>query len=539
MIKSGSGEHIGKKLCIEAPPSVSFYSTTTLTRPDSPAESTFEPFMGFVRGKKCGILQEQQGLSCKFFEYWGDRPPEEQWRDGITKEVVTDESIITVEEAHRKTVILEDAPTAGTPRHDDVSHSRGITVRYLLAMTFALDLWNWSTWEVVASIVRPATAAHGRCRFADLPYVQPHTGPATVFISHCWGGRWGDLVAAVVGGAREDRIVWIDVFAVRQWPGNSADINFRGVIQRSRGVLVAASPQAVVSERYMSYKEQRKEYLASDYHAAALGVLPFCRLWCIVELFAAARSATPIFFRVCSATNPTDSEKGLDGANAKALVGSTTKHIETRGGFYSLLNFSNMVDLELASCTVPEDRVREMAAIRAFKVSDMELADGTNCDEGGVAYLERIVRQCLAAGSIAAKLSVYEVDAFACGEPEALDTIPTSRAVAALTAACASGHLTATQRILTPGGNLAASIGDLAEQWEPLWLAAANAHVSIVELLLAHGALVDHVDPKMGRTPLWKAALNGHAEMVLSLEARGHVPNADDDSTFVRFATDV
>ena len=28
-----------------------------------------------------------------------------------------------------------------------------------------------------------------------------------------------------------------------------------------------------------------------------------------------------------------------------------------------------------------------------------------------------------------------------------------------------------------------------------------------------------------------------HAQ--LSLEARGHVPNADDDSTFVRFATDV
>jgi len=62
--------------------------------------------------------------------------------------------------------------------------------------------------------VKPATEDHGRCRFADLPFVKPYTGPATVFMSHCWGGRWGDLVAAACAGASKLRIVWIDIFAV-------------------------------------------------------------------------------------------------------------------------------------------------------------------------------------------------------------------------------------------------------------------------------------------------------------------------------------
>jgi len=70
--------------------------------------------------------------------------------------------------------------------------------------------------KVVQFLVLPATEAHGRCRFADLPFVKgAFTGPATVFMSHCWGAKWGDLVAAACSGARTDRVVWIDVFAVR------------------------------------------------------------------------------------------------------------------------------------------------------------------------------------------------------------------------------------------------------------------------------------------------------------------------------------
>ena len=101
---------------------------------------------------------------------------------------------------------------------------------FLLALTFHLDLWEWCTWEVVQYLVKPATEGEGRCRFADLEGVRPFAGAATVFMSHCWGGRWGDLVAAACAGADTNRTVWIDVFAVRQWPGNGADLDFRGVL---------------------------------------------------------------------------------------------------------------------------------------------------------------------------------------------------------------------------------------------------------------------------------------------------------------------
>ena len=43
-------------------------------------------------------------------------------------------------------------------------------------------------------------------------------GEADSFGSHCWGATWGQLVASLADQADPNRRVWIDVFAVRQWP---------------------------------------------------------------------------------------------------------------------------------------------------------------------------------------------------------------------------------------------------------------------------------------------------------------------------------
>ena len=40
--------------------------------------------------------------------------------------------------------------------------------------------------DASTSATRTATEFRGRCRFADLPFVQKFTGKATVFMSHCW-----------------------------------------------------------------------------------------------------------------------------------------------------------------------------------------------------------------------------------------------------------------------------------------------------------------------------------------------------------------
>ena len=101
--------------------------------------------------------------------------------------------------------------------------------------------------QVVLFLIKPATEDYGRCRFGDLPWVKPFTGPASVFVSPCWGGRWGDLVAAACVGAKPGRYVWIDIVAVRQWPGNVADLNFRAVIHRCRAFVVAVAPRGRLS----------------------------------------------------------------------------------------------------------------------------------------------------------------------------------------------------------------------------------------------------------------------------------------------------
>ena len=77
-------------------------------------------------------------------------------------------------------------------------------------------------------------------------------GKATVFMSHCWGATFGDLIGAACQGGRTDRVVWIDIFAVRQWPGNVADLNFRGVIQRAL---------RVERERKEGQEEKKKEQI--------------------------------------------------------------------------------------------------------------------------------------------------------------------------------------------------------------------------------------------------------------------------------------
>ena len=61
-------------------------------------------------------------------------------------------------------------------------------------------------------IIKPATE-RTRCRYADLPELLSKgvVGPAKSFGSHCWGAKWGLLVAALADKADLKRHVWIDV----------------------------------------------------------------------------------------------------------------------------------------------------------------------------------------------------------------------------------------------------------------------------------------------------------------------------------------
>ena len=104
------------------------------------------------------------------------------------------------------------------------------------------------------------------------------------------------------------RVVWVDVFAVRQWGGNGAgevvsffsdfllspvlpslfinpsDLDFRGVMEGCVGAVVVSPPLKGTLALKKSWEERyaekdKRNFLESPEYAAARKELPFCRLW--------------------------------------------------------------------------------------------------------------------------------------------------------------------------------------------------------------------------------------------------------------------
>ena len=76
------------------------------------------------------------------------------------------------------------------------------------------------------------------------------------------------------------------MFAVRQWPGNTADLDFRGVLEGCTAAIVAAAPiEGTLSKKPwqggISNHTAVEPFLKTDEYAAIAKVLPFCRLWCV------------------------------------------------------------------------------------------------------------------------------------------------------------------------------------------------------------------------------------------------------------------
>jgi hypothetical protein len=108
-------------------------------------------------------------------KYWGgDTRP---WRMGTSDAPIEDEALKAEEMIRKKAAESEDA-RAGWDA--GALHACGMRVDLLLAMTFALNLWEWKTWEVVQFLVKPATESRNRCRFIDLAEFRPYKGPSKV-----------------------------------------------------------------------------------------------------------------------------------------------------------------------------------------------------------------------------------------------------------------------------------------------------------------------------------------------------------------------
>ena len=124
-------------------------------------------------------------------------------------------------------------------------------------------------------------------------------GATVTFASHTWGAAWGTLVAALAdGGADRNRRVWVDIFAIRQWPGNGADLAFEGVIARCASFAIVCQAAPLCEHNTQDYNARGDAYLSlNEMFARQIKLVPaevrrmiaFLRVWCLVELNAALR----------------------------------------------------------------------------------------------------------------------------------------------------------------------------------------------------------------------------------------------------------
>ena len=175
-----------------------------------------------------------------------------------------------------------------------------MTIGWLVEFTEAHDCWEWPTSRVVRDIVKPETAEL-RCRYADLPSVRATgaVGGAKTFASHTWCAKWGTLVSALADGADRSRRVWIDIFAIRQWPGNAADLAFGGVVRRCTSFVVVCQGAPLCNYDDDDNNARGAAYMSSnEMFARRIDLVPpevrkliaFLRVWCLVELAAAVEA---------------------------------------------------------------------------------------------------------------------------------------------------------------------------------------------------------------------------------------------------------
>ena len=142
-------------------------------------------------------------------------------------------------------VQLDKAKLSAHRRPKCMASYRAARVGWLKTFATTIDR-RWTTADVVERIIKPHTAAT-RCRYVKL-MEEGDTGEATLFASHTWGAPFVDLVAAIAHVATDDMYVWVDIFAVRQWPGNVGDLDFRPVVKEAAAFLLCARHVHVIVE---------------------------------------------------------------------------------------------------------------------------------------------------------------------------------------------------------------------------------------------------------------------------------------------------
>ena len=374
-------------------------------------------------------------------------------------------------------------PTRFRFLHGFLCFSYGVTLGFLKAFAHQHGCAAMPTRDVVRDIVKPLTRAT-RSRFAELADVASSGGVAvsTVFVSHSWAAPFGMLLAALRKALCDDDgvAVWCDLFAVRQWGGNEADLGFEPIVRGTNALILVAVHLDSVASMEDLHVWGRFKRVPED----ALALCAFFRIWCLVELAEAKRAGKPVLMLV--------GDVDVDGTFAPCLD--------------MVPNLYFMVSVTAATASVPADIERELGKIERTI---------------GAAALDSLCRGALS--GIAHGITQYpEVMRAACdGSEEAalrcLGAIGEERMTGALIAAAGVGYVAGVRALIVAG---AAVEGVCDEHRTPLMAASVGGHTAVIELLVSHRANVNATDD-LGTTALICAAIGGHTEALQSLISLG------------------
>ena len=291
------------------------------------------------------------------------------WHCCNCKAQITDPKRIEQEEKIAALTALKD--TARPKESAEYSYNLGVTVEWLINFTEINKCWNMPTWKVQHTIIKPATESL-RCRYANLtPTPENHLdqviGPSDIFVSHCWGSSFGDMVAGIADCCHKTQRVWIDIFAVRQWPGNSADLDFAGVVSRCTSVvLICVHLDSIANLTWFEIQKMQGNINVPD---QAKSSVPFFRVWCLVELQAARVSNKPIIMQ-----------------GGQRDVTSSYPNIQFNSSYNMLSKMNHLVDVEKANASVEADKIRILQQV--------------NQSPGGAAALNRSVQAAVVAAQL-------------------------------------------------------------------------------------------------------------------------------------------
>ena len=429
------------------------------------------------------------------------------------------------EEEWKARIEAEDAVAFGThaPGSDAAaaaSHLRGVTIGWLLEFTELHQCWEWTTQEVADRIIKPATA-RTRCRFADLkiadhaaadlkavrtntPRAPATVGPATVYVSHCWGGSWGALCRALSDEHGQAVRVWIDVAAVRLWQGNSADQGLHGrIIRRCTSFVVVCSAVEVLRFNGVDciggltstqMVARRVDQLEPEVRTS----LAFLRSWVLAELLTALD--TP----------------GLRGG-VTVKIGRLAKR--PQGGYAYVQEegmtraLATLVDVEHAQASLPADQ--EMLRREVFRAR----AGGAKATN----YLLQRLLSATASGQDRAIDGRGELTKRGYAEEAREGATPTEQLTVWAVSAVGGGSFgedsEALMRLISRGAQPAAFACDGIS---PLMAAVELQNVDALELILFHlgsqaSAAVNLMSPLDGQTALITASSLGNEGIVLIL----------------------